>query len=487
MSNKRPVALDHTHEKATETYDGFMSKFDKIKLNASYTGDEIDALLAGKSDTTHNHTGVYVPLSDGSISGSAVISGLENRELLISGPQSGATGFPTVYGQTYLFTGDTYGRDFALYKASSAGLYLGTINSGRTGFDAWNEIITTGNVASSHTHDDRYYTETETDFNFTKRVDMVVTDFNAINPSTLTQGRMFTFNTGFQPLNRPTSENYFSGILYVHNIAGNNSTLMCYSTGFGVYLRYWNGTSWGGWVRQWNDTTDGSGSGMDADLLDGQHGSYFQQALVSGTNIKTINGSSVLGSGDLAVTAVTDWTQVFDDSGTYRGYKAKSGSASGYMRTPSEGLLPYASSASGSGYVGTPSWPFLNIYGINIYQDGDKVLAQAARGGSTIGGGYYIKLSDGTIIQFARITFSSASNTAMSGGGGYKSANQTWTFPIAFTSADSYSVSVTPEGIYQIGASVQARSATVLTYCTHTVSSDATSRSRTVHILAIGR
>lgn len=390
MSNKRPVALDHTHEPATTTYDGFLSKTDKIKLNASYTGDEIDALLAGKSDITH-------------------------------------------------------------------------------------------------THDDRYYTETETDFNFMKRVDMVVTDFNAINPSTLTQGRMYAFNTGFQPLNRPTSENYFSGILYVHNISGNNSTLMCYSTGFGVYLRNWDGSSWGGWVRQWNDTTDGSGSGMDADLLDGQHGSYFQQALVSGTNIKTINGSSILGSGDLAVTAVTDWTQVFDDSGTYRGYQAKGGSSTGYMRTPSEGLLPYASIASGSGYVGTAAWPFLNMYGINIYQDGYKVLAQAASGGSSIGSGYYIKLSDGTIIQFAMITFSSASSTAMSGGGGYKTDNQTFTFPLAFTSADSYSVSVVPEGIYQISASVQARSATVLTYCCHTVSSDTTSRSRTVHILAIGR
>jgi len=281
---KRPVAIDHTHEPATTTYDGFLSKLDKAKIDELYTNGEIDTLLGNKSDI-------------------------------------------------------------------------------------------------GHTHDERYYTESEI-----------------------------------------------------------------------------------------------------TSLLSGK-----QNTLVSGTNIKTINGSSVLGSGDLAVTAVTDWTQVFDDSGTYRGYKAKSGSASGYMRTPSEGLLPYQSSASGSGYVGTPSWPFSNIYGINIYQDGDKVLAQAARGGSTIGGGYYIKLSDGTIIQFARITFSSASNTAMGGGGGYKSANQTWTFPIAFTSADSYSISVTPEGIYQIGASVQSRSATVLTYCTHTVSSDATSRSRTVHILAIGR
>ena len=49
-------------------------------------------------------------------------------------------------------------------------------------------------------------------------------------------------------------------------------------------------------------TVDGSGSGVDADLLDGQEGSWYQQALVSGTNIKTLNGLSLLGSGDFNLT-----------------------------------------------------------------------------------------------------------------------------------------------------------------------------------------
>lgn len=51
----------------------------------------------------------------------------------------------------------------------------------------------------------------------------------------------------------------------------------------------------------WHEGADGAGSGLDADLLDGQQGAYYQQALVSGTNIKTVNGSSVLGSGNLVV------------------------------------------------------------------------------------------------------------------------------------------------------------------------------------------
>ncbi len=51
----------------------------------------------------------------------------------------------------------------------------------------------------------------------------------------------------------------------------------------------------------WTPTNDGSGSGLDADLLDGNNSSYFQEALISGTNIKTINGSTILGSGNLTI------------------------------------------------------------------------------------------------------------------------------------------------------------------------------------------
>lgn len=52
-------------------------------------------------------------------------------------------------------------------------------------------------------------------------------------------------------------------------------------------------------------TVDGAGSGLDADTLDGNSSAYFQQALVSGTNIKTVNGTTLLGSGNLAVGTVT--------------------------------------------------------------------------------------------------------------------------------------------------------------------------------------
>lgn len=51
----------------------------------------------------------------------------------------------------------------------------------------------------------------------------------------------------------------------------------------------------------WNAYNDGPGSGLNADLLDGNHAAYFQPLLVSGTNIKTIGGHTILGSGDLPI------------------------------------------------------------------------------------------------------------------------------------------------------------------------------------------
>ena len=51
-------------------------------------------------------------------------------------------------------------------------------------------------------------------------------------------------------------------------------------TGSGTYIRGMNDTAdtWYPWREVWTSGTDGSGSGLDADLLDGQHGSYYYAA-----------------------------------------------------------------------------------------------------------------------------------------------------------------------------------------------------------------
>mgnify|MGYP003585396023 CR=1 FL=1 len=382
MTARRPVAFDHTHEQATETYDGFMSKLDKIKLNASYTGSQIDALLAGKSDITHNHDSAYAPI--------------------------------------------THTHDDRYYTETEMNSLLSGKSDTTHNHDATYATL-------SHTHDDRYYTESETT--------TLLGGYLPLTGGTLTGPlQINSVNTGDTLLRFATDrpwkfwQKYDDGStalilspendVKVFEIRSQDDTkgvsIRPYNTGSSIYID-------GGIV--WHAGNDGTGSTLDADLLDGQHASYFQSLLVSGTNIKTINGSSVLGAGDLVVSATVDWSQVFDDSGTYRGYKAKSGSSTGYMRTPSDGLLPNVSSASGSGYVGTPSWPFLNIYGINIYQDGNKVLAIA---GQETTDPRTLKMSDGTIIKWGTITTAIlACSTAV--GGLYRMASdQTLTFDTSY-------------------------------------------------------
>ena len=50
-------------------------------------------------------------------------------------------------------------------------------------------------------------------------------------------------------------------------------------TGGGTYIRGMNdtGDTWYDWDEIWTSGTDGSGSGLDADLLDGQQGTYYQK------------------------------------------------------------------------------------------------------------------------------------------------------------------------------------------------------------------
>ena len=45
-----------------------------------------------------------------------------------------------------------------------------------------------------------------------------------------------------------------------------------------LYFRSGRGTSWGSLRTVWDSGNDGTGSGLDADLLDGQHGSYYATA-----------------------------------------------------------------------------------------------------------------------------------------------------------------------------------------------------------------
>ncbi len=58
----------------------------------------------------------------------------------------------------------------------------------------------------------------------------------------------------------------------------------------------WNNAGWGGWSMNWNTRNMGSGSGLDADLLDGNQASAFAAALGTDDNYVTDAEKTVIGN-----------------------------------------------------------------------------------------------------------------------------------------------------------------------------------------------
>ena len=86
---------------------------------------------------------------------------------------------------------------------------------------------------------------------------------------------------------------------------------------------------WGDWTKFWTDKNDGSGSGLDADLLDGQQGSYYTNitARLGYTPLNTAGGTLTGGIGfaDIISTSPTNLSNHLD---LFRG-------AYGFSITPS--------------------------------------------------------------------------------------------------------------------------------------------------------
>jgi len=116
-----------------------------------------------------------------------------------------------------------------------------------------------------------------------------------------------------------------------------------------IYFRQnqYNGSTWSSWKQLWDSDNDGSGSGLDADLLDGQQGSYYASAsslsgylpltggTVSGTTsfsyLQNTAGSKleVMGGADANQNGIYMWDSTDSNWGIYMAQAGANRSLSG--------------------------------------------------------------------------------------------------------------------------------------------------------------
>lgn len=113
-------------------------------------------------------------------------------------------------------------------------------------------------------------------------------------------------------LNTPLQGTTYWYIQTILMNTGNNRQQIAYRyNGFDMYRRRYDG-GWSGWTKTWTGSTDGSGSGLDADLLDGYHASSFPRIIATTTYNYAISNLAPndYTSFTLSVSGVADYDQV---------------------------------------------------------------------------------------------------------------------------------------------------------------------------------
>ena len=100
--------------------------------------------------------------------------------------------------------------------------------------------------------------------------------------------------------NGPSGGSYYHPFSFEYNTKGGTGNMtqfaIPYNNAEGVYFRSRYSSVWTGWNEMWHSGNDGTGSGLDADLLDGVQGSSFLRSdatdtftTLSGTSLTTTN------------------------------------------------------------------------------------------------------------------------------------------------------------------------------------------------------
>jgi hypothetical protein len=204
----------------------------------------------------------------------------------------------------------------------------------------------------------------------------------------------------------------YGSVVHVGTYPDDGGSLQLYAPYNATYggnsLRYrlglYNNAGWTGWKTLWDDTNDGAGSGMDADLLDGQHGSYYAPSTGSGNYIQNQTGSAQAGAG--FYTAGTGNALAFGVSNTSpttgNGVSLYGGPASGQ---PSYGLMFAGTATFGThGSIGGADWAtYLTMNNSTtrgwIFRRGSTNVA-SVDGNGTMSLSGRLRLADNTQTEF---------------------------------------------------------------------------------------
>ena len=214
---------------------------------------------------------------------------------------------------------------------------------------------------------------------------------------------------GFVGSKPPGSHNGV-GMMTLHTHTGNYYSQLALDTSQNqLWLRSANNTStFGGWTEIWASNNDGSGSGLDADLLDGQDGSYYAAASHSHPYLP-LSGGTVTGATSLRAGGTHLGNHEFASaSGTSTGYadagieirEGAYGSTASYSAPRLAfhwgGVVASNISIDTAGAIlirNNPGTAYENLKANNFYANGTNIVWNAGNDGS--GSGLDADLLDG--------------------------------------------------------------------------------------------
>ena len=179
--------------------------------------------------------------------------------------------------------------------------------SGSASFDGSANISITATVANdSHTHDGRYYTESEADSRFVNTAGDTLTGTlnyrmlqNQTSANLDTAGDSSGFSVFYgtsSATGKPSGTDHAVATFSFSN-AWQTQMAMDWRTK-DMYFRTQENGTWKSWSKMWHDGNDGSGSGLDADTVDGIQASSFLRSDAADSTASTISFTGDIMVGD---------------------------------------------------------------------------------------------------------------------------------------------------------------------------------------------